>query len=348
MSDSTDSDIGSPLAGSTSGVDWVGHVNHGIRRRSFAEAPPVGSPVLAWGKYDTPEEILARPKPPQPGHGASLGKHGGRWSYYQPVNEIYLISKKSLQAPGPGTYGERDGGAPDPILSNRNAAFGKISGGKFSKFRPKTDVEVKMKVASQVPGPGAYDTEHLYGIYKSIEAGNPNKSREASREGSREQSRQGSTQGSVPSSSRMNRRLDRSGATSAPLDPNKELIASVWPETSEVLLKTWGDRPVDFVVMEQALVMSKCVPLNKFNRLSTTRYSRLRKDVLRSPVRKYPARSSSSMSTSSPLTGLRRSSYFGEENRDEGGDSFQRPERQVKTPNPDAPYPGESDSEEEY
>mmetsp|Transcript_33975 Transcript_33975/g.52945 ORF Transcript_33975/g.52945 Transcript_33975/m.52945 type:complete len:386 (-) Transcript_33975:45-1202(-) len=330
-SDTSDSDA-SPR--SRVGVDWVGDNSHGIRRRSMTEAPPVGSPVNAWGKYDTPEEILSRPKPPKPGHGTTMGKHGGRWSYYQPVNEIYLISKKSLQAPGPGSYGQD--GAPDPILSNRNAAFGKMTGGKFSKFRPPTDVEIKMKSAAAVPGPGAYDTEHLYGIYKSIEAGNPNKKREFSREVSREPSRQSSR-----ASSRASSRPGSSEGFAETLDPAKELIASVWPEASEVLLKTWGDRPVDIVSMEQALVMSRIVPLEKFNRLSTTRYSRLRKDTLKTPVRRFPGRSKSAMS-STRMSGIRG---FQQSETDFLDVDKDRMENNLFTPNPNAPNPGDSDSD---
>ena len=39
--------------------------------------------------------------------------------------------------------------------------------------------------------------------------------------------------------------------------------------------------------IEQGLVMSRRVPLDKVCRLGTTRYSRLRKDTLASPVRRY-------------------------------------------------------------
>ena len=51
-------------------------------------------------------------------------KQGGRWSFYEPISEMYVISRVSAQTPGPGSYGER--GTPDSVLSTRSSPFGKV------------------------------------------------------------------------------------------------------------------------------------------------------------------------------------------------------------------------------
>ncbi|EKX53917.1 hypothetical protein GUITHDRAFT_132358 [Guillardia theta CCMP2712] len=91
-----------------------------------------------WGRYDNLMDIARRPIPPPPpkrGERRTMSQQGGRWSFYEPISEMYVISRVSAQTPGPGSYGER--GTPDSVLSTRASPFGKV------------------------PGPGQYDTDHL-------------------------------------------------------------------------------------------------------------------------------------------------------------------------------------------
>ena len=51
------------------------------------------------------------------------------------------------KTPGPTAY-------PAPKLPH-------VSGGRFNMSNPKTDVEIKMRTAASVPGPGAYESPSL-------------------------------------------------------------------------------------------------------------------------------------------------------------------------------------------
>ncbi len=107
--------------------------------------------------------------------------HGGRWSFFQPINQLYVLSKTSLQTPGPGHYGEL--GAPDPVVTGKTTPFGKLQGGRVStsalRHGPHDTNSVgshayqQCRIGKSVPGPGAYDTDHLFGIYARIRAAIP-------------------------------------------------------------------------------------------------------------------------------------------------------------------------------
>ena len=121
------------------------------------------------GRYATVPEILAWPQPAPPIHLAqrrTLALQGGRWSRYEPVNELYLISRVADSSPGPGAYGPT--GSPDPVLSTRTNPFGKTAGGRFSVSRRTTASDEMEHVGRTVPGPGAYDIDHIHGIAKRI------------------------------------------------------------------------------------------------------------------------------------------------------------------------------------
>eukprot|EP00286_Rhodomonas_abbreviata_P021511 CAMPEP_0181296096 /NCGR_PEP_ID=MMETSP1101-20121128/4510_1 /TAXON_ID=46948 /ORGANISM="Rhodomonas abbreviata, Strain Caron Lab Isolate" /LENGTH=400 /DNA_ID=CAMNT_0023400915 /DNA_START=218 /DNA_END=1420 /DNA_ORIENTATION=+ len=231
-------------------TDWQG--GRGVRRRSSIEPPPIGSPSATWGKYETFAEVLSRPQPPPPirtPERKTLAKQGGRWSLYSPVTELYLVSRRSCESPGPGAYGEN--GAPDPPLSGHPNPFGKIEGGKFSASRRQTDVDSRISYTSKIPGPGEYDTDHIYGIYKQIRAG--------------------CADGQRP---RPETRMSIS---------NEFSMDTVGTASS---FRTNASNPADFIAIEQSLVMSLKVPLQKHGRLGVTSYSRLRKDKYCPEIRK--------------------------------------------------------------
>lgn len=96
---------------------------------------------------------------------------GGRWSYFQPVNQLYIISKTSIQTPGPGHYGAL--GSPDPVVTGKTAPFGKLKGGRVSTSVLRPHSYDLCRVGKAVPGPGAYNTDHLFGMYARIRAAIP-------------------------------------------------------------------------------------------------------------------------------------------------------------------------------
>lgn len=149
---------------------------HGhLHRRSTLQPPPIGDRNQAWGKYDTIQEIMSRPLPPpavELGQHKTMSMQGGRWSYHQPINHLYVLSRTSIQTPGPGQYGQAqpngDWGAPDPVITGKTTPFGRIKGGRVSVSPLRTHSDDLCRVARSVPGPGAYDTDHLFGIYARI------------------------------------------------------------------------------------------------------------------------------------------------------------------------------------
>ena len=95
-----------------------------------------------------------------------MAHYGGQFNPYNPISRLYETSRLAISSPGPGNYGEE--GAPDPNLSNRGAGMGKTSGGGISGAVRETDADLMSKRGSKIPGPGHYDTDHIYGIYSRI------------------------------------------------------------------------------------------------------------------------------------------------------------------------------------
>ena len=148
----------------------------GLQRRSVNQPPPIGDKYHSWGQYDTVQEIMSRPLPPpaitRHVDFKTLGNQGGRWSFHQPVTETYVLSKISSQTPGPGHYADSDP-AVGGVFKGRNVPFGKMRGGRLSTSPLREHSYDMMRVGSSVPGPGAYDTDHLFGMYGRIRAAIP-------------------------------------------------------------------------------------------------------------------------------------------------------------------------------
>ena len=93
---------------------------------------------------------------------------GGRWSYHQPVNELYVLSKISIQTPGPGHYRSTE-----TVVAGKTTPFGKMNGGRVSTSPLRGHAHDLERVGRAVPGPGYYDTDHLFGMYGRIRAAIP-------------------------------------------------------------------------------------------------------------------------------------------------------------------------------
>lgn len=260
-----------------------------LQRRSVLPPPPIGERSQAWGKYDTVQEIMSRPLPPpaiQQGQHHTMSMQGGRWSYFQPVNQLYILSKTSIQTPGPGHYGEL--GSPDPVVTGKTTPFGKLKGGRVSKSVLRPHSYDLCRVGKSVPGPGAYNTDHLFGIYARIRAAIP--------EGRDELKTQS------PDMYDDEEFETDSDATS----PDQTMSPGGYSPLGEPHSPGWVPDPIfddgketNVIAIEQRLTMSQAVPLQKMPRLGTTRYSRLRKDAHAPPVRKVSrpeTRSHSAMS----------------------------------------------------
>jgi len=240
-------------------VAWQG--GRKMRRRSSVEIPPIGSPVSGWGKHDSLIEILARPTPALPiyqGQNKTMAMHGGRWSLYKPATQLYWESRRSMQTPGPGTYGDP---VPDAVLSNAPVPFGKLKSGAFMRCERKTEVDAAQARARRIPGPGQYDTEHMYGIHERIKAAIPE------------------------SPPRPHTRIGLSPISTHD-DVFGQQAGQSWESGDGMMPGTW-----DTIASEQCLVMSMKVPVQKHQRLAVTCFSRLRKDKVAPAVRKIHNRS---------------------------------------------------------
>mmetsp|Transcript_14117 Transcript_14117/g.27870 ORF Transcript_14117/g.27870 Transcript_14117/m.27870 type:complete len:1112 (+) Transcript_14117:20-3355(+) len=229
--------------------DWLRHGDY-LGQRSNLLPPPIGSATSGWGNYDTLDDIMSRPKPLGPLHQwKTMGHHGGQFTPFSPVNELYFISRRSAMSPGPGNYGPK--GAPDPTLSTRGGGVGTVQGGKISTAVRETDADKAAKRAAKIPGPGAYDTDHLYGIHQRIVSATP---------------QPGMTGGGDWEGS-QNGKMGMSQTYKAPthLTLTAELEDSIF---------------------DQRLVMSRQMPIDALMRHGTTRYSRMCKDITRGAVRK--------------------------------------------------------------
>lgn len=257
------------------------------KARSRLPPPPIGSKTNAWGKYDTIPEILARPHPAPPIHMAerkTMALQGGRWSRYEPITPMYIISRIAESSPGPGTYGVS--GNPDPVLSSKCNPFGKLSGGRFSTSRRTTAVDELESYARKIPGPGAYDTDHIHGISKRIFNASFTASLER-RVGTApiapmylEEDDASEEEGGSP--------MRRQGGDD-PSPTERPTSRGSWDDMASTGGGGGGQISMlqQVCAIEQGLVMSRKIPLSKISRLGTTRYSRLRKDVFASPVRKF-------------------------------------------------------------
>jgi len=114
----------------------------------------------------------------------------------------------------------------------------------------------KVRVSKAVPGPGYYDTDHLFGTYQRI--------------------------------------LSGSGPPSRPQTCPPPAVDATLDEVLQA-------SDTDVWLREQQLVMSRKVPSKRLLALSTTRYTRLRKDTTPVQVRirhRTPPRSRSVLETS--------------------------------------------------
>lgn len=223
-----------------------------------------------------------RPQPPpavEQGQFKTMSMHGGRWSYHQPVNQLYVLSRISHQTPGPGQYVNAD-----PAVSGKTTPFGKMMGGRLSKSPLRAHSYEMCYVGKTVPGPGAYDTDHLFGMYGRIRAAIPKSNTETTR---------------------VRSPLEDYGEDWSDSDSSRDGLENTatgvgYFDDMDVTYDPIFDEK-DITAVEQRLVMSKRVPSEKFSRLGTTRFSRLRKDAHAPRVRKIQRfdpemRSSSSLS----------------------------------------------------
>mmetsp|Transcript_28490 Transcript_28490/g.91955 ORF Transcript_28490/g.91955 Transcript_28490/m.91955 type:complete len:289 (-) Transcript_28490:141-1007(-) len=233
-------------------------------RRSTLVSPPIGSHGKVWGRYDNLMDIARRPIPPPPpkrGERRTMSQQGGRWSFYEPISEMYVISRVSAQTPGPGSYGER--GTPDSVLSTRASPFGKTAGGKFSLSRRRSHYLEACRVAESVPGPGQYDTDHLGvtgKIVSSLHQPSSNQFRTAAR----------TSQQILP---------DNYFESFESMTISGGMPSVRW-------LFQYMQHQADIIAMEQRLVMSKRVPASKMHRLGNTKFSRQRKEAIPPHVHK--------------------------------------------------------------
>mmetsp|Transcript_56807 Transcript_56807/g.139429 ORF Transcript_56807/g.139429 Transcript_56807/m.139429 type:complete len:378 (+) Transcript_56807:161-1294(+) len=159
--------------GRDSPSDFLRHGND-IEPRSYLLPPPHGSPGTSWGRFHTVDEVISRPKPLPPipaGQWKTMGHHGGKLSPYVPINDVYERCKREWRTPGPGEYGEN--GNPDPWISTCGPGMGQGPGGRISRSQRVTDADKISKAGSVIPGPGYYNTDHLFGIYSRIRSCTP-------------------------------------------------------------------------------------------------------------------------------------------------------------------------------
>lgn len=243
-----------------------------LQRRASMQPPPIGQRNTAWGKYASVQDILSRPTPPRAiaqGEHTTLSLQGGRWSYHEPINQMYILSKISHQTPGPGQYG--DLGSPDPVVTGKTTPFGKLKGGKISQSPLRPHSYTQCRLGKSVPGPGAYNTDHLFGIYARIQAAIPRPKSQL--DFAQHEDYAAYDDGDFSDSSDS----DNQGQHPAGFDDG-EIWAKdpIFDDGSEMNITT----------IEQRLVMSQAVPLPKMTRLGTTKYSKLRKDAMAPKVRK--------------------------------------------------------------
>lgn len=260
-----------------------------LQRRSTTSPPPIGERNQAWGKYDTVQEIISRPQPLpaiQQGEHTTLSLQGGRWSYHQPVNELYVLSKISIQTPGPGHYRSTE-----TVVAGKTTPFGKMKGGRVSTSPLRSHAHDLERVGRAVPGPGYYDTDHLFGIYGRIRAAIPRP--------------QPSRENLIEPEDEFDEYENDSDSSYQ--DGSPKFLGDGTPDEE----RGWVGDPIfddgketNPTVIEQRLVMSQAVPLEKMSRLGTTKYSKLRKEANAPKVRKVvrQQRSQSAMSMLSSLS----------------------------------------------